>query len=485
MKINSLFCRDLSYKSGRITTIVVFFLLLGTISTQRAVARQTDTATDASVSLSKSYLPGDTAYTLGPGDRIRVDIFQVDKYSNEYLVLIDGTVSLPLIGRLNVQGLTLSEMAKLVGEQYAPYLKRPLVTVTLLTPRPMKIAIAGEINRPGSYEIKLDKDGQFPSVTDIIQQAGGITTVADVRQVQIRRYYRGRQQVFTANLWELFQKGNLNEDINLRDGDSVFIPTADKIDPNETRQLADANFGIQVSQPITVAVVGEVYRPGSYKIAPEERSRNIVNSENFSPQPPRLTQAIKEAGGIKLLADIRNVEIRRFMRNGSQQKIDVDLWELLQTGNINDDLILQEGDTVFIPTAKELNPTESESLALASFAPDQINVNVVGEVMQPGVVKVAPNTPLNQALLAAGNFNPVRANRASVDLIRLNPNGTVTTRSIEVDFANDLNSADNPAMRNNDVIVVRRSALTVVTDGVSKVLSPFLTPFNSVFNVFR
>ena len=151
--------------------------------------------------------------------------------------------------------------------------------------------------------------------------------------------------------------------------------------------------------------------------------------------------------------------------------LEVDLWSLLTLGDIAQDISLRDGDTLLIPTATNLDPGEAIALAETSFSPEKITVNVVGEVESPGAVEVQPNTPLNQALLAAGGFNN-RAYRGSVNLVRLNPNGTVVKESIEVDFSENVDSELNPALRNNDTIVVSRSGATEVLDTVTPIFSP-------------
>ena len=79
-------------------------------------------------------------------------------------------------------------------------------------------------------------------------------------------------------------------------------------------------------------------------------------------------------------------------------------------------------------------------------------------------VKLQPNSSLNQALLAAGGFNDSRASRGSVDLIRLNSNGTVSKRPVKVDLAKGINEETNPILRNNDVVVVDRNGLARTGD---------------------
>jgi polysaccharide export outer membrane protein len=155
---------------------------------------------------------------------------------------------------------------------------------------------------------------------------------------------------------------------------------------------------------------------------------------------------------------------------------------MLRTGDISQDVILQNGDTITIPTATAIDPAEATVLAGASISPNTIVVNVVGEVTRAGAIPVPPNTPLNQAILAAGGFNN-RAKKSKVDLIRLNPNGSVSKREVEVDLAQGINEEGNPTLRNNDVVVVRRSTIASIGDTLGTVLSP-ITNFFGFLNLF-
>ncbi|XHX79214.1 MAG: polysaccharide biosynthesis/export family protein [Stenomitos frigidus ULC029] len=440
----------------------------------------------------------ESSYTLGAGDRIQIDLFDVPEYSGENgkrQVLVDGTINLPLLGSLSVRGMSLRQAEAMLSKRYARFYKRSAVTVTLLAPRPLTIGVLGEVSRPGTYTIPLaSQDGgtQFPTLTRALQTAGGITQAADVRQVQIRRPQRvGVPQVITVDLWSYVQNGNLQQDVTLRDGDSISVVAATNPNPAESLQLADTTFAGEKGRPVNVAIVGEVFRPGSYQVigtnsrtgaagAPGT-SRDTAN--NFD-KPPTVTQALQVAGGIKPLADIRRIQIRRPTRSGAEQTININLLQLVQAGDLKQDVILQSGDTISIPTATDITPAEAAQIASASFSPDTIRVNIVGEVRQPGVVQVPPNTPMNQALLASGGFDNRRARKSRVELIRLNPDGTVVRRDITVDFAQGINDQTNPAMRNNDIIVVGRSGLTSITDTLGTVLSPLfsLSSFLRIFS---
>lgn len=449
------------------------------------------------------------SYTLGSGDRIQVDIFNVPEYSGEngrHQVLADGSLNLQLIGKVSVQGMTLEQAASALTSRYSRYLKRPNVTVSLLEARPLNVAIAGEVIRPGSYTMTLtggEGGGtQFPTLTRALQTAGGISQSADMGQIQIRRPQRsGSPQVTSVNLRDFFRNGDLRRDIALRDGDSIVVPTATAVTPEDASLLADTTIAADPSQPLNIAVVGEVERPGPYTVTVEARTgqagevgeavgvgsaglgggRAASVSGGARGGRTTVTRAIQTAGGIKPLANIRQIEVRRATRSGTPQLIKVDLFKLLQEGDSTQDVILAQGDTVFVPTATTaFNPADRDLVSRASVSPVNMRVNVVGEVKEPGIVQIQPNSPLNEAVLAAGGFDTQRARKGTVELVRLNPDGTVSKRKIPVDFANGINEQTNPPLQNDDVVIVGRSGLTKVSDTLSNVLAPI----GAVFRIF-
>lgn len=338
-----------------------------TLATAQMATAQTATAgLNSPASLipvtSPALIPVDNAYTLGGGDTIRIDIFDVPEFSGangQYAILADGSLNLPWIGKVSVQGLTLEQAAQALADQYTPYINDPLITVTLLASRPLRIGIIGQVNRPGVYTVSAATGGasQKQTVTLAIQSAGGITQIADVRNIQVRR-----------------------------------------------------------------------------------------------PQP-----------------------------TGTEQIIPVNIWSFLQTGDLAQDVELRDGDTVVVPEAIAFDPAETSQLATSNLSPTTISVNVVGEVMRPGAIDLPPNVSLNQALLAAGGFNSQRARRSRVTLIRLHPDGSVTNRTVAVDFAAGINEETNPPLHSSDIVMVGRSTLASTSD----FLETLLSPLNGVFSIFR
>ncbi|MEH2079071.1 MAG: SLBB domain-containing protein [Nostoc sp.] len=436
----------------------------------------------------------DTNYSLGGGDLIRVNVFEVPEYTGEYQIPPGGAINLPLIGSVSVLGLTTEQASDEIARRYARFLKRPLISVNLLSPRPINIFVAGEVTRPGAYTLSLSGGAgnnpgvQYPTVLAALTTAQGVTLAADVTQVQLRRKIgRSSEQAVTLNLKELIQTGNLSQDITLRDGDTIVVPTATNFNVAESRNIFASNFAASQTTPRTVTIIGEVNRPGSYLVTPGNTDSQVgatPNSGTASPTGlPNVTRVIQLAGGITAQADVRNLKLRRPTRTGSEQSIDINLWQLLQSGDANQDIIVQDGDTIVIPTATEINPAEATQLATTTLSPTRIQVGVVGEVKKPGLTDVQPNSSLNQAILAAGGFNDARASSNAVDLIRLNPNGSVTKRIVKVDFSAGINEQTNPILRNNDVVVVNRSGSAKTGDTVNTITGPLGVIFN-LLNLF-
>ena len=273
-------------------------------------------------------------YTLDSGDRIHLDIFRIAQYSGDFQVLVDGSINLPVIGALSVRGMTLEQVEKAVVAAYREILNEPTVTVSLVSTRSLQVGIAGEVSKPGSYTLPMD-GAQFPNLTSLLQTAGGITQTADLGQIEIHRPQRsGQDEIIKVDLWQLVRGGNIQSDIALRDGDSIFVPTLAQADVAAAAELSNTSFAANRDRPINIAIGGEVYRPGPYTVAGGTAQTAGVAGEpgqgGGGGTAPTLTRAIQTAGGIKPLADIRRVQIHRMTRSGTEQILEANLLELLK-----------------------------------------------------------------------------------------------------------------------------------------------------------
>ncbi len=364
-------------------------------------------------------------YLLGVGDEVQVSVFNASDYSGEFSVLPGGVLNIPLVGEILVEGLTLQQASDDVSARISEYVRRPRVTISLLEARPLQVAIAGEVNRPGSYTLSDEGENSSatPTLTQAISMAGGITQSADIRQVLVQRRF----------------------------------PTASRAASQAASQTASLSTRQSGSQTVRQST-------------DQASTFSEVSSFNDASTPNEVTTFN--------VGSSRAVDV--YVADDSSGAITVNLWQLLQEGQIEADLPLQRGDRIFIPTATALSPEESLELASASFSPAAVTVNVVGEVESPGAISLPPNPSLNQAILSAGGFNR-RARRNSVSLIRLNEDGTATQQEIDIDFESGVNLENNPFLQPNDTVVVRTGGLYRATDTLGTVLSPL----NSGFGLLR
>jgi polysaccharide biosynthesis/export protein len=431
-------------------------------------------------------------YTLGPGDRIKVDVLKAPQYTLDTQVLVDGTLSFVQVGRLNVQGLTIAEATEQASLMYGKLLRYPVVTLTLVSPRPIKVAVTGEVSRRGSYDLtgagpeNNSTPTQFPTLTRALKIAGGITQSADLKRVLIRRPQRGGQfSNISVNLWDFLRNGDNRQDAILRDGDTIVVPTAEMLDLKDSYQLATTSFSAEKVQPLNITVFGEVYRPGTHTVESSVtvplagnpgQARDSFNQARIF---PTLTRALQSAGGIKSMANVRDIQVRRVTQSGTEQTFKIDLWALLKEGDQKQDLILQDRDTIFVPLATARDRVEASTIASATFSPDKIRVSVIGEIERPGFLELPPNVPLTRAIIGAGGFNK-RANRNTVEFIRLNPDGSILKRDVPVNFAAAVDDQTNPTLQNEDVIVVRRSGLSIFGDS-----DQITNPVSGIISVIR
>ncbi|MCU0549846.1 MAG: SLBB domain-containing protein [Leptolyngbya sp. Prado105] len=479
----------MDWKKAQPNPLMMATLLGLTAIAAPAIAQTAPTRTPAAAS-SPAPVRVDEGYLLGSGDRVKIDIFGVPEYSGEYQVMSDGSINLPLAGGVVVQGLTMRQASDTLARRYSEYLTRPVITVSLLTARPIQVAVSGEVARPGTYTTTLNDIG-IPTLSRMIQMAGGIKQSADLRQVEVvrRRPGGGGTQTFKVDLAKLLKGGDLGQDVQLRDGDSVIVPASTAMNFDQSSELATSSLGASFDRPISIIVAGEVNRPGPQTVRGESISQTDPAVATTPGQPttitqrlkaPTITRALQQAGGITQRANIRDIEVRRTVSSG-EQTIRVNLMSLLREGDGKQDIILQEGDRIIVPMATAgVTPEDAAIMGRGVISPELITVNVVGQVEKPGAIQIPPYTTMNQALLAAGGFAR-GARRSSVEFIRLQPNGAVERRQIALDFSRGIDQAKNPPLQAGDTIVVGKTGFQTFTEGIGSVLGPAL----GIFGIFR
>jgi len=155
-----------------------------------------------------------------PGDVLEMRVYGEDELSGEFQVQDDGTVTFPLIGRVELRGKTQAEAARDIEAAFAAgYLKDPNVTVVVLERQNVEISVLGQVGKPGSLPF-VDR----LTLVQAISEAGGLTPLAAARRVKITRRTGNTTQTFEVSLPAITD--GREPDIVLQPGDIIFVPEA-------------------------------------------------------------------------------------------------------------------------------------------------------------------------------------------------------------------------------------------------------------------
>lgn len=232
---------------------------------------------------------------------------------------------------------------------------------------------------------------------------------------------------------------------------------------------------ISVLRPVTVNMTGAVHRPGPVQLT-GITSTNVAQDrdlgQNFTEGLPTLNAALMEAGGVTRDADIREVTIRRQVVNGQYQNITVNLWDVIQAQGNDSSFVLRDGDTVFVAQLQG-DDLDRRLIATSTFAPDQIRVRVVGEVVSPGEIMVSPDSSVSGAVAAAGGPT-TDAQLGNVALVRMDDSGEIMQQPIDL-----TNLIDNNQIQDGDVVMVGKKGHLTFFDTLGRILSPL-----NILNIF-
>ena len=262
---------------------------------------------------------------------------------------------------------------------------------------------------------------------------------------------------------------------------------AEKAQKLLTKELLRPQLQLRVieARPIRVSVVGAVERPGLYSLSNRELSQTEGAPVTTSTGPPTVVDAIVKAGGITPQANLRSVRLQRRLPGIPKRfkLTQLNLLELLLEGDQQHNPILFDGDTIKLDRAQE-TPSDAIELVSSNLSPRVIEVNVIGEVNNPGLLRLRANTPLVQAILAAGGLKDWRANVGNVELVRINSNGSATLRRLRFNIGSDASNETNPPLRSGDTVRVNPSFLAKGSDAV-KVFSEPVGGLVTIWTLFR
>lgn len=238
-----------------------------------------------------SSVQANLSYVIGPSDVLGIKVFNEVELSGSFNVDSDGSITFPLVGRVEVKNLTVRDVEARLTQLLSPaYLRRPQVSVEIAQFRSRSIFVLGEVRTPGKYSI----EGQV-TLLEVIANAGSLTPTAG-NEIIIQRYKDGMPVVLTPALpgderaaevmrvsMDALREGKGDANLLLQEGDTLFIPSAEKF-----------------------YVTGFVRSPGAYVLVPKMTVR----------------QAIAVAGGISERGSDRGMKI---IRRVGDKEVEVDV----------------------------------------------------------------------------------------------------------------------------------------------------------------
>jgi polysaccharide export outer membrane protein len=232
-------------------------------------------------------------YLVGPGDVLKIDVYDHPDLSTVARVANDGSIIFPLAGKLVIGGLSTSGIADTVAKKLdGEYIINPQVSVFVEQFKSKKIVIIGEIVKPGLYELSGPT-----TLLELVSLAGGTTKGAGQTAI-ITRAHKNEEsdkETITVNVTDLIKSGHEAVDVPLKDGDTVTISKA----------------GL-------VYVTGQVKRPAAYSL---EANTTVI-------------KAITMAGGFTELASQSKVKIIRKVKGEEQVLEKVSLHEELMPEDV-------------------------------------------------------------------------------------------------------------------------------------------------------
>jgi polysaccharide export outer membrane protein len=231
-------------------------------------------------------------YRLGPGDVIRISVYQNPDLGLEARLSDSGQISFPLIGVVQLGGLTVPQAEKRIadGLRDGNFVRQPQVSILISQVRGNQVSVLGYVNRAGRYPIE---SGEV-SLSEMLATAGGVApNGADFAVLVGKR--NGQDFRKEVDIARLFSAEGRRDDLALQNGDVIWIDKAPAI-----------------------YIYGEVQRPGAFKL---ERGMTVM-------------QALASGGGLTQRGTEKGLRVHRRGFDGKVQVIQPSMQDTLQDGDV-------------------------------------------------------------------------------------------------------------------------------------------------------
>ena len=160
------------------------------------------------------------AYQVQPGDILEVNVWKEEGLLQDVLVRPDGGMSFPLVGDIQVKGLSLEQIQKTITEHLSKFISDPVVTVSAKQLLGNKIYVIGKVNQPGEFVVN-----SYVDVMQALSMAKGMTPFAAVNDIVIlRRDNEGKQRAIEFRYGDVEDGEELDQNIILQGSDVVVVP---------------------------------------------------------------------------------------------------------------------------------------------------------------------------------------------------------------------------------------------------------------------
>lgn len=229
---------------------------------------------------------------LGEGDLVRITVYQNPDLTTEARLAERGVITFPLIGQVALGGLTLSaaeaQLAKRLSD--GRFLVRPQVSLTVLQVRSRQVSVLGQVGHPGRFPL----DDVSRTLTDILAQAGGITSTGDETVVVVRTR-EGKTTKTAVDVAAMYRGGDLSSNVELENGDVVYVERAPQF-----------------------YIYGEIQKAGAYRVEPAMT----------------VMQAVSVGGGLTPRGTLHGIRILRKTPDGRSTELRARLTDVVRADDV-------------------------------------------------------------------------------------------------------------------------------------------------------
>ena len=171
-------------------------------------------------------------YIMTPGDQLQIyvlghpDISSTRANSDSsYTVRPDGKLDFPLVGEIDINGLTVYEFTNLLTKELSEYIINPKITVNVAKLGTTRVFVMGEVSKQGMYELSKSH-----RVLDALGAAGGFTQKSAKKDIYlVRKGVREEDRVQKLNILNYVKKGDMSQNLVLQEGDCLFLTSNHKL----------------------------------------------------------------------------------------------------------------------------------------------------------------------------------------------------------------------------------------------------------------